>query len=420
MSGANKQRNRQERIDSLGIQKPRLVQWWQDSDKADFTIRVGVAVIAAVSMLVLCQTWRPPFAYRLDAIPARDLITRVTFDVLNEAETKAAQDRARRAELALYRNQTTPLKNLRGNLRDQLYLVLAPPSFDSLKPEERVAFEQFFENSETEPDDTPALRFSMLKTVLAGDLEPTMEKLDEVLDIAMEDIYKYGLIQALSHGPDEGSQDFIRVYPAAQPDVPDVIQIVAIGDARIAQAGDRLTRNLKELFRTRFENENSDKVAEMISQWIVSRLPKYETLTYDKERSEAARQKAAESVIDVMTTYETGIDRLAEAGKPLSAEELALLRREWQELVSKNAPLRQDCSGVGLRGNDCRTLSVVRFVHLLCGRSAITARSPATRQTAGGDGCHRHAWLFCLPRPMAGRTDPAGAGFDRRRRGLRS
>jgi putative nucleotidyltransferase with HDIG domain len=335
MSGASKQRNRQERIDSLGIQKPRLVQWWQDSDKADFMIRVGVAVVAALALLVFCQTWQPPFAYRRDAIPARDLVTRVTFEVLNEAETKAEQDRARRAQVAFYRNQTQPLNLLRGALRDQLYLVLTPPSFDQLKPEEQIAFAQFFEGSETEPDDTPALRFSMLKTVLAGELEPTMKKLDEVLDLAMEDNYKFGLIQALSHGPDEGSQDFIRVYPAAQPDVPDLVQIVPISDARIAQAGDRLTKNLKELFRTKFPGDDSQKVAEMISQWIVSRLPKYETLQYDKERSELARQKAAEAVVPRMTPYETGVDKLAEAGKPLSGEELALLRREWEVLVAK-------------------------------------------------------------------------------------
>ena len=40
MSGASKTRTRQERIDSLGIQKPRLIQWWQNGDKTDFSIRI--------------------------------------------------------------------------------------------------------------------------------------------------------------------------------------------------------------------------------------------------------------------------------------------------------------------------------------------------------------------------------------------
>ncbi len=69
MSGASKQRTRQERIESLGIPKPRLIQWWERSDKLDVSIRVGIAIVAALAMLLLCQTWRPPFPYRAGSIP---------------------------------------------------------------------------------------------------------------------------------------------------------------------------------------------------------------------------------------------------------------------------------------------------------------------------------------------------------------
>ena len=195
MSNASKQRTRQERIDSLGIQKPRLVQWWQDSDKADFTIRVALSVVAAAALLALCQTWKPPFAYRKNAIPPRDLITRVTFEVPNETETKSARDRVRREQLAFYSNRTKPLDQLRAALRDRLVLALGAPSYDQLSEEERSAFEQFYEGDETQPEDTPTKRFAMLKTVLADDL-PELKTLDESIELAMRDNYKYGLIQS--------------------------------------------------------------------------------------------------------------------------------------------------------------------------------------------------------------------------------
>lgn len=337
MSGANKQRNRQERIDSLGIQKPRLVQWWQDSDKADFTIRIGVAVIAAALLLVLCQTWQPPFAHRRGEIPARDLVTRVTFEVLDEAKTKSEKDKERRRVITFYKNQTTPLNNLRGALRDELYLVLSPDSFDSLKPEERKAFSEFYEGSETDPDDTAASRFAMLKNVLQGDrdLGATIEKLDGILDQAMTDIYKFGLLQALTHGPDDGNQSFILVYPAAQPDVSEPVEV---SNVRIAQVGQRLTKFVKDAFRVQYKSDDPDdapKVGEMISQWIVTRLPEFQTLEYDPDKSEVERQKAADAVPDEMRPYVTGVDKLAEAGKPLTDVELALLQREWQELVGR-------------------------------------------------------------------------------------
>ena len=337
MSGASKQRTRQERIDSLGIQKPRLVQWWQNSDKADFTIRVSLAVVAAVAMLTLCQTWMPPFAYRRDAIPARDLITRVTFEVPNESETKSKQDRKRREQLAFYSNRPQPLDQLHAALRDQLFLVLGAPSYDQLSDEERNAFAQFYEGDETEPENAPAKRFAMLKTVLADD--PELKKLDEAIKLAMKENQRFGLIKVLQHTPEQGSQERIRVYPVGRPDD---IEFVEISDARIAQASLGISQRLREQFRQKFpadgkqfSADENQKVAAMINDWIVQRLPQYETLQYDDQLSEKARREAAAAVQPEMTTYRTGTSKLADAGKPLSVEELALLRREREELVGK-------------------------------------------------------------------------------------
>ncbi|QDT06227.1 hypothetical protein K227x_46360 [Rubripirellula lacrimiformis] len=330
MSGASKNRTRQERVESLGKQKPRWIQWWQDSNKADVLSRVGIAVIAGMFLLVLCETWRPPFAYRLNAIPARDLISRVTFEVPNESETKTLQDRKRREQLAYYRNRPQPLDQLRAALKDQLFLILSASSYGQLTEEERSAFTQFYEGDETEPDDTPANRFSMLKSVLVDD--PELKTLDDAILIAMRDNYQYGLIMALQHGPELGSQERIKVYPVGRPDE---VEFVEIADARIAQAGPTLAKRLREQFRTKFPADDGQKVAAMISDWIVARLPKYETLQYDDALSEQARQKAAASVEPVMTTFRHGESKLAEAGKALGVSEIRLLGREWVELIGK-------------------------------------------------------------------------------------
>ncbi|MCG8652994.1 MAG: metal-dependent phosphohydrolase, partial [Pirellulales bacterium] len=112
MSGASKQRSQKERIESLGIQKPRLVEWWQRSDKADGAIRMAMAVVAAVAMLAACQTWQPTFPYRTNEIPDRDLITRVTFEVVNENETEIARNKKASEQIAFYKNRTQPLDQL--------------------------------------------------------------------------------------------------------------------------------------------------------------------------------------------------------------------------------------------------------------------------------------------------------------------
>ena len=239
--------------------------------------------------------------------------------------------RKKREEPALYRNRTKPIDQLRALLKDQLFLVLGAQSFDQMNETERRAFSQFVEGDETaEPGDTPAERFAILKEVLADDPELTL--VDESIGVAMLPIYERGLLQAMQHTPDQGNQRMIMVYPAGQPDDPVPVEISRV---RIAQVGPELDTRIREYFRQRFDSENQQIVARMISEWIVRKLPEFETLQYDDERSEIARLEAAQRVEPVMTTYYTSESKLADAGEPLSTKELSLLRIEWNELASR-------------------------------------------------------------------------------------
>ena len=342
MSGASKpragkQRAGKERVESLGIPKPRLIEWWQRGNKSDWFVRVGVAVIAAVAVLVLCQTWRPPFAYREGSIPARDLITRVTFQVPDKAMTDAVRRQKRREVLAWYRHRPQPLDQLRGALKDQLFLVLGAASFDQLSGEAHRAFAQFAQFDEDDEDDetaepsaSPVRRFAALKKVLADD--PDLKEVDDALRIALAPHYDHGLLQGMQHTTEQGNQRLIRVYPVGLPEEAEPVELSRV---RIAQISGDLRKRLREQFRQRFEGEAGQQVAQMISDWVIRRLPEFETLQYDDELSEKARLEAAAAVEPVMTTYYAGTSKLADAGEPLSGRELALLRREWQQLVSQ-------------------------------------------------------------------------------------
>ena len=329
MSGASKQRTRQERLDSLGIQKPRLVQWWQDSDKADWMIRIGIAVVAGIALLVFCQTWMPSFSYRLNTIPPRDLITRVAFEIPNETETESLRERKKRETILVYSNRPQPLDQLRAALKEDLLLVLGADSFDQLKKEEREAFAKFFVGDETQPN-AAQTRFSLMKAVFVDD-HPELKNLDSALSVAMEKNRRFGLIQALQHSAEEGSQERIRVYSGS----PEDVEFVEIGDVRIAQASLTLEKQLREQFRTKFPTDQDLLVAGMITSWITDRLKDYETLRIDPELSEKARQESAAKVEPVMIAYRTGESRLASAGESLSEKEIGLLKKEWETIVSK-------------------------------------------------------------------------------------
>jgi cyclic-di-AMP phosphodiesterase PgpH len=309
MSVASKQRGRQERIEALGIPKPRFMQWWEHSNKVDSLIRVAIAAIAAFAVLVCCQTWKPPFAYRMGAVPARDLITRVTFQVPDEAATEITRTQKRRDVLALYSNRTQPIVQLRGALKDQLFLIVSATSFDQMNEDDRKAFAQFYAGDETaEPDDSPAARFALFKSVLADD--PELQKVDDAVRNILQPIDEHGLLTAMQHAIDQGSQRMIRVYPAGRPADAEPFELSKV---RIAQVRPELQKSLAEQFRIHFPGDAGQTVARMISEWIGQRLP--DTLQYDDDLTEIERQRVAADVEPVMTTYYSGDSKLADAGK---------------------------------------------------------------------------------------------------------
>src|SRR6056297_3536080 len=172
MNGTKKQRAGKQRIESLGIPKPRFVEWWNRGNKSDWSVLAGMTLLGGLSVLLLCQAWSPPFAYRQGEIPARDLITRVTFEVLDREATEIVREQRRREVLPFYRNRTQSLTQLRGNLKYQLFLLLDAPSYEELGPERQRAIAQFVDSeSEEEGGPSSAAQFRMLQAVLSADPE---------------------------------------------------------------------------------------------------------------------------------------------------------------------------------------------------------------------------------------------------------
>ncbi|TWU18657.1 HD family phosphohydrolase [Allorhodopirellula heiligendammensis] len=377
MSTAKTQRAGKERIESLGIPKPKWATWWNKSDKSNLAIRYALAIAAAAALLLLCRTWQPAFAYRLGAIPARDMLTRVTFQIPDRVATDDQRERKRREVLTLYRNDPNRLDQLREALRNQLFSILGASSYEQLGDKEQGALKEFREASEVLPAGaatapkaataqqppaiaTPAERFALLKRVFSKD--PELKELDAALDISTKDLYTNGVLQAPQHSPEQGSQRMIRVFEGTKTDnaVP-----VELSKVRIAESARELNTQLKDQFRTRFPSKEGQAdegqlAAAMIGNWLRDKLPDYETLSYDDELSQVAREKAADAVETVQMTFYSGQSKLADAGKPLSGRELAHLRSEWATLVENMPPFDQIARVLAYAG-------MIIALYLLCG-----------------------------------------------------
>ncbi|MEZ6087630.1 MAG: HDIG domain-containing protein [Pirellulaceae bacterium] len=324
MSSSTQNRTRSDRVASLQLPPGKLQRFVSLVRQSQVWVRFAIAVIAAVIILIVCQTWRVPFAYRTGYIPPRDMYARVQFDVPDLAKTQSAKDLKRRTVIAFYMNRSIGLTQLREKLKDQLFVVLEAPSFDQLSDAARDAWAQFFKGDETAgPEESAPATFAFLKATFAEDAE--LQKLDEAVRTAMLPFYETGLLRSLEH--EEGDAGLIRVYPSNQPSD---IQVVPVERVRIAQASLDLRQRIIEEFKLRFEFEKSPQAASIIGEWLADRLPV--TLAYDEARTEEARSEAAAAVPDVFTTFYPGRTAIAPSGKPLGKQELDLLQAEWNAL----------------------------------------------------------------------------------------
>lgn len=326
MSSGNSKRTRSERVQSLHLPPGKFKLLGEQFRHSEIWIRFGLAGFAAVLMLLICQAWKPPFSYRSGYIPARDMIAKVTFEVPDEAKTRSLREQRRRETLVYYENRPQPLTQSREALKDQLFLVLSADSLERLTPEGIEAWKQFFKKDETVDDQAEIATFAALKETFHAD--PELKELDEAVKTAMYPLVERGLLFSLGHTLDEGDQGTIMVYDVGRPELAKPIDLEKV---RIATAKTELIKRMRDEIIRRYQSTGAEKSANLISEWLVERLPK--TLTYNVEASEKAKLAAAEKVETVMIPYVASQTSLAPSGAPLKADTLNLLRREWNEVI---------------------------------------------------------------------------------------
>ncbi len=72
-----RKRKRFERIASLDLPPSQWERAWTGLRRRDVLGRIGLALLAAVSMCAVIHGWHPPFAYRTGYVPPRDIVAAV-------------------------------------------------------------------------------------------------------------------------------------------------------------------------------------------------------------------------------------------------------------------------------------------------------------------------------------------------------
>ena len=152
------------------------------------------------------------------------------------------------------------------------------------------------------------------------DTKERLIEFEKAIDNAFADVENQGVLEKIQHGIDEGSQTEIDVHPLGNAAEVTRVQVahVLLGEAK-ARLKSRLREELGE-----------GPFADRIFTWLDPRLAG--SLELDRDATGRAKKDAIAKTPQQFVRYASG-DVLAEAGMPMNAETVGLLRREHDAFV---------------------------------------------------------------------------------------
>ncbi|HEX3657932.1 MAG TPA: HDIG domain-containing protein [Pirellulales bacterium] len=320
MSTVNRKRIRSGRVVSLDLPPGRLARTLIYLQRGDVLTKLGLAVVAAVAVWAVTESWSPPLKYQLGYVPDRNITAKVAFRQPNPRAWEEAKARAFQQQPIVYRQDANQLILLRAALQNAVAEIVKAPKFADLNPEVWKQFEPPAEAGSPPPTKQEA-DFTDFRQALGGPAGlPDFEK---AVAKALAPFEQQGLLEKLPDEHGEGNQKEISVYPLGHPKNQTLVQV---SDVLIGQR-QAIERQLKENL--------PPPVAERVFLWL--KPPRLRgTLTLDEEATLKAREAAVAAVPEQFTYFEPG-QLLAPAGKPLGPAEMALLEVEHESSVKQSS-----------------------------------------------------------------------------------
>ncbi len=335
-----------ERVASIELPPGQWERAWISLRRRDVLGRIALAALAAMTMCAVIRGWDPPFPYRTGYTPRRDIVTAAPFTVADEAATAAQRERARNETRFVYQHDAEPLVQLRAKLRNTLIEVTAAPTFDKVDPKIWKAFQPPLADGEPP---SGAIRQEELFEAFRNAFTP-QERLDSALDEVFAPLEEHGLLASLdSEKLGTGNQVEIMVYPVGRPDAE---RPVSVSDVVVGNVLEPLHNRLRK-------SEAMNPAADALFAWLEPRLKETSTLTLNDQRTKEARDAAANAVPLVTESYSRG-QTLADAGRPIEAAQMELLRHEYKAMLDQRPLGRLIARGVAVTG-------LIFAALLLCG-----------------------------------------------------
>lgn len=345
MSIGSQRRTRADLVAALPLPPGHGAQFLEQLRRTDVWLRLALCVLAAIAMWGTTGGWNPPFPYRFGDTPSRNIVANTPFRLEDPEETAKLRQRARSETLCVYQNDKQPLIELRRAVRDSVFRVTSVDSPAKLDGEGKRAWLEFLVEDQRQGTELAAPTFQILRAAILDDKDLT--RFAKALEQTFADHERRGLLVALEHELQDGSQTAILVHDLGQQNYTERVEV---SDVHIGAAMAKLTERLNKAFEAQqLPLQHIPTLSQLVFNWFNSKkLPV--TLRLNRDASERARQAAEAQVPVAMREYHPG-DSLAQADRPLGEPEIFLLRREYDANISAMSyagKLRRSLAALGM------------------------------------------------------------------------
>jgi putative nucleotidyltransferase with HDIG domain len=356
MANIPQKRTRQQRVAVVELPPGIWGNLWDQLQRGSVLLRIGLCALTAIILLIVTRGWDPPFRYRLNEVPDRNIVASVDFEQPDLAATEDAREQARKLTVAVFDQDPAPLEQLRAELKLDIAKLLTAETWEDVDPQLWQQFQPPL--AEGTPDPTTedqAEQFKRLKESLATeeDLETFNTKIVEV----MAPLEQWGLLEELPKDQEINKEKiFIRTRE---------------GDGFSAEAGRDVAEVLIKTASAKLQQSLNEKLAsvelaQQVYAWMQPKL--VPTLKMNLAATHKAQDVAAAEVAVVTKPFRSGENTLAKMGKPIDADTLKLLQLEYQSRLDERG------FGVKLR-RAMAVLGMYLALYTLCG-FYIEAREP--------------------------------------------
>jgi putative nucleotidyltransferase with HDIG domain len=360
MANIPRKRTRQQRVAVVELPPGIWGNLWEQIQRGSVLLRIGLCALTALILLIVTRGWDPPFRYRLNEVPDRNIIASVDFEQPDLAATEDAREQARKLTVAVFDQDPAPLEQLRAQLKLDIAKLLAAETWEDVDSQLWQQFQPPLADGTPDPThEEQAEQFKRLKESLAT--EAALETFNTKIVEVMAPLEQWGLLDELPKDQEINKEKiFIRTRE---------------GDGFSAEAGRDVSEVLIKSASAKLQQSLNEKLAsvelaQQVYAWMQPKLAP--TLKMNLAATDKAQDAAEAEVAVVTKPFRAGENTLAKANESIDVDTLKLLQLEYQS--------RLDQRGFGAKFR--RALAVLGMyvaLYTLCG-FYIQARDPRALQ----------------------------------------